>query len=280
MSQPENPGQGGRRVVITGASRGIGEAIAHELAGRSSWICLVGRDRKALEAVRASLASVTMVDCSVIAGDLLDAGTRDQIVSAASARGGLDLLVNNAGISDFADFSEQDPALLEKLVRVNLVSPMLLSQALLPELSKSPGSLIVNVGSTFAYIGYPGYSVYCASKFGLRGFTEALARELSDSAIGVRLFSPRATATEINTAAVKELNRDLGVREDSPRDVARQFARFLSTTQAEYRVGWPEKLFSRINQLLPSVVGGALKKQLPRIRHAWRANNVMKEKYS
>lgn len=280
MRLPENPGACGRRVVITGASRGIGEAIAHELAAGSSWICLVGRDRKALEAVRASLASRAAVDCSVISGDLLDPDTRVQIVLAASARGGLDLLVNNAGISDFADFSEQDPVLLDRLVQVNLLSPMLLSQALLPELSKSPGSLIVNMGSTFAYIGYPGYSVYCATKFGLRGFTEALARELSDTGIGVRLFSPRATATEINTAAVRALNRDLGVREDSPEEVARQFGRFLSTTRTEYRVGWPEKLFSRINQLLPSVVGDALQKQLPRIRRAWRDNNVIKEKCS
>lgn len=277
MVSPEQPGRRGLRVVITGASRGIGAEIARRLAGRSSWIVLVGRDREALEAVRSTLGPT---QCNLIAGDLLDPLTLGEIVAAASGRGGLDLLVNNAGISDFSGFSDQDPAVIGRLVQINLVSPMLLARALLPELSKSESAQIVNIGSTLAYIGHPGYAAYCAAKFGLRGFSEALAREFSGSNISVRLFSPRATATGINTAAVRAMNRELRVSEDQPSDVAEQFVKFLERGDAEYCVGWPEKLFARLNQYMPRLVGAALEKKLPVMRNAWQLDDTVKEKLS
>ncbi|MFN9491034.1 MAG: SDR family oxidoreductase [Betaproteobacteria bacterium] len=277
MVSPEQGGLHGLRAVITGASRGIGAEIARRLAHRSSWIGLVGRDREALEAVRSTLGTT---HCCLISGDLLDPGTQGQILAAASAQGGLDLLVNNAGVSDFSGFSDQDPAVIGRLVQINLVSPMLLARALLPELLKSESAQIVNIGSTLAYIGHPGYAAYCAAKFGLRGFSEALAREFSGSNIRVRLFSPRATATGINTAAVRAMNRELGVSEDQPSDVAEQFVKFLERGDAEYCVGWPEKLFARLNQCMPGLVGGALEKKLPRMRNAWQLEDTVKEKLS
>ncbi len=275
MAAYERQGPRGLRVVITGASRGIGAAIAHRLAARASWICLVGRDRGALEAVRSGLGAV---DSCLVAGDLLDASTSEEIVAAVARHGGLDLLVNNAGVSGFSGFPDQDPAAIGRLIQVNLVAPMLLARTLIPELSKSAKAQIVNIGSTFAYIGHPGFAAYCAAKFGLRGFSEALARELSDTEIRVRLFSPRATATGINSAAVRAMNRDLRVREDQPDEVAAQFMGFLERGGDEYCVGWPEKFFARLNQWMPALVGGALKKQLPRMRSAWQSEPMSKEK--
>lgn len=275
MAMHEHRANRGLRVVITGASRGIGAAIARQLAARASWVCLAGRDREALESVRSALGAV---DCCVVAGDLTDERIHARIAAAASLRGGLDLLVNNAGISGFSGFAQQDPSAIRRLVEVNLVSPMLLARGLLPELAKSAEAQIINIGSTFAYIGHPGFAAYCAAKSGLRGFTEALGRELSDTTIRVRLFSPRATATGINSAAVRAMNRDLRVREDQPADVARQFMRFLAGRGEEYCVGWPEKMFARLNQWLPAVVGGALKKHLPRVRSAWQSETTSKEK--
>jgi short-subunit dehydrogenase len=268
MNATESQSARSLRVMITGASRGIGAAIAQELAPRAAWVCLVGRDHRALEAVRAGLGAVR---CAVISGDLREAATVQSIEAAVDAEGGLDLLVNNAGISDFGAFVDQDPAMVARLVEVNLISPMLLAHRLLPALRRGRDAQIVNIGSSFAYIGYPGFTAYCATKFGLRGFSEALARELWGTGIRVRLFSPRATSTGINSEAVQALNRDLGVSEDSTQDVARQFAAFLQGNSDEYRVGWPEKLFTRLNQCLPSVVGGALRKQMPRMREAWKA---------
>lgn len=268
MNAAEPMAPRGLHVLITGASRGIGAAIARELAPRAAWIGLVGRDRSALEAVRASLGAVP---CAVISGDLREAATGERIEAAVVAAGGLDLLVNNAGLSDFGAFAEQDPATIARLVEVNLVSPMLLAHRLLPAMRRGNQAQIVNIGSSFAYIGYPGFSAYCATKFGLRGFSEALARELWGTGVRVRLFSPRATSTGINSEAVRTLNRDLGVREDSTLEVARQFAAFLEGSCDEYRVGWPEKLFTWINQCLPSVVAAALRKQMPRMRAAWQA---------
>lgn len=263
------------RLVITGASRGIGKAIAQALAPHARWMCLVGRDRQALERLAGSLGSVQV---SLVVGDILQAQVQEEIARHARAQGGLDVLVNNAGQSTFCAFEQHDPQAMEQLLRVNLMAPMALTYRLMPLLQASPTPQVINVGSTFAYIGYPGYAAYCASKFGLRGFTEALRRELTDSRVRVRLFSPRATATDINSDAVREMNRDLGVNEDTPQEVARAFVAFVFSKQTEERMGRPEAFFSRINQLFPRLVDASLRKQLPRIRRAWSATlNPLKE---
>ncbi len=182
--------------------------------------------------------------------------------------GGLNLLVNNAGVNDFHSYDSQSAAAIERMVIVNLLAPMLLTRALLPVMAKEPAAQIVHVGSTFGYIGYPGYAAYCATKFGLRGFNEALDRELSGTPVRSRLFSPRATRTDINAPVVQELNRQLGTTEDDPAEVARQFVAFLERNDTEFRVGFPEKFFALLNQILPGAVSRGMRKQLPRIRQA------------
>jgi short-subunit dehydrogenase len=138
---------------------------------------------------------------------------------------------------------------------------------LLPLLQKEQGARILNMGSTFGSIGYPGYSAYCASKFGLRGFTEALRRELSDSDIRVLYFAPRATATKLNSENVIALNKELGNAMDLPDIVAAQVEKmFISGGPHQVFWGWPEKLFARINQCIPMLVDNALQKQLPAIK--------------
>jgi short-subunit dehydrogenase len=253
------------RVLLTGASRGIGKAMALALSGKAERLFLLGRDLQALRNV-ASLISGTEV--IVLAGDLAEASFRSDVQQAVSVAGGIDVLINNAGISDFSAFEHQDVSAIETLVQVNLLAPMQLSRQLLPLMLREPEAQIINIGSTFSYIGFPGFASYAATKFGLRGFTEALGRELADTSVRVRLFSPRATKTEINTPAVTRMNAQLGTTEDDPADVAQQFLAFLSTRQTEYRVGFPEKLFAKINQTLPGLVSQSLRKQLPVIRQA------------
>ena len=253
------------RIVLTGASRGIGAAIARELAHHARWICLVGRDATALQRVQASLGSVQSV---LVVGDIAQSSVQAEVVAAVGDHD-LDILINNAGVSEFGNAEGMERASLERLMEINLITPIALTQQLLPALRRSGASQIVNVGSTFAYIGYPGFAAYCASKFGLRGFTEALDRELADSSVRVRLFSPRATATDINSPAVRQMNQELGTNEDTPEQVASEFIRFLRGTQREGRVGRPEKIFTRLNQWAPAVVDRALKGQLARIKKAF-----------
>jgi short-subunit dehydrogenase len=121
------------------------------------------------------------------------------------------------------------------------------------------------MGSVFGAIGYPGYAVYSATKFGLRGFTEALRRELAASNVSVHYLAPRATRTRINSSAVERMNTELGVAMDDPERVAQAVCRLLVKQQAAAVIGWPEKLFVRINALLPRAVDGAIRKQLPTI---------------
>lgn len=253
------------RILLTGASRGIGKAMAVALSEKAERIFLLGRDQKALNAVAAMIKGTEVI---TLAGDLTDTEFLAEIEKKVAAAGGINVLINNAGISDFASFEHQDKDTIEQLLQVNLLTPMRLSQQLLPLMLRESEAQIINIGSAFAYIAFPGFAAYSATKFGLRGFTEALGRELADTSVGVRLFSPRATKTDINSPSVTWMNQQLGTTEDDVEAVARQFVNFLSQHQTEYRVGFPEKLFAKINQIFPGIVSRALRKQLPVMRRA------------
>jgi short-subunit dehydrogenase len=201
-----------------------------------------------------------------VCGDITDTRFLDSLVQTVRAQGGINTLVNNAGVSAFGGFGAMSVDEIQGMVQANLVGPMLLTRALLPTLQETAHAQVINIGSALGYIGYPGYVGYCASKFGLRGFTEALSRELADTGVRVRLFSPRATQTTMNSSAVRAMNKALGSAEDSPEDVATAFLQFFDRQASEGRVGQPEAFFSRLNQLLPQLVAGSLRRQLPRIR--------------
>jgi short-subunit dehydrogenase len=151
------------------------------------------------------------------------------------------------------------------MVELNVLAPMLLCQALLPALQKSSGT-IVNVGSGFGSIGFAGYCGYSASKFALRGFSESLRRELSDTGIEVLYLAPRAVDTAMNGQEVVSMNAELGNKVDSPQYVAQQLLLQLQSGQARRYLGWPERFFVKLNSVFPALVDSALAKQLPVIR--------------
>jgi short-subunit dehydrogenase len=130
----------------------------------------------------------------------------------------------------------------------------------------------MNVGSVFGSLAYPGFAAYSATKFALRGFTESLRRELADTQVRIHYLAPRATRTGMNASAVERMNAELGVAMDPPELVAAAACDMLADGRLEAVLGWPEKLFVRINALLPRVVDGSLRRQLPVIRrHAQAA---------
>ncbi|WP_306391870.1 SDR family oxidoreductase [Telluria beijingensis] len=247
------------RLVLTGAAGGIGAAFAQALAPHCVSMVLVGRDAAALEALRARLGCGLV---RVVAGDLAQEATLAAVGDAAGALGGVDLLINNAGVNAFHDFQTQDAASLRSMLDINLLAPMLLTQRLLPQLRAAPRAQVVNVGSLFGYLGYPGFAGYCASKAGLRAFTQALRRELADTGIAARHFIPRATRTPINAGAVDALNAEMGVPVDQPQDVARQLLAFLDGAAWERKAGLREALLVLVNQLLPALPDRAIRGQL------------------
>lgn len=250
-------------IVLTGASGGIGEAISKKLADAGGSIIAVGRDKAKLNALISSLPG----QHSYVVADLITTEGIQAIVDEVNNRGGVDVLINNAGITQFGLLEHQSSDVISAQLNANLLAPILLTQALLPALKKSDSPAIVNMGSTFGSIGYSGFSAYCASKFGLRGFTEALRRELADTAIRLFYLAPRATRTPINNAQVVAMNQELGNKMDEPEVVASHLMKLLQSSNILIRyIGWPEKLFVLINSVLPQVVDKALFKQLPVIR--------------
>lgn len=247
------------RAVLTGASGGIGRAMAIALAPHCDALLLVGRDpaRLAATAVAAGPAARSLV------ADLSTPSGREAVAQNASH---INLVINNAGATEFAWLADQSDASLARIVETNVLAPMQLVRRLLPLLEREPQAWIVNVGSIFGYLGYPGHAAYSASKFALRGFSEALRRELADGPVRVLYFAPRATRTAMNSAALCALNAELGVAMDDPAAVAQALVRLLQNPVRERLLGMPEKLFARLNQLLPGLVDRALRRQLSTIR--------------
>lgn len=253
-----------KKILITGAAGGLGSALARELASAGASLILVGRRAEPLNSLCQSLPS--RIQHLTVCGDIASEAGRAAIFDVVS-KSGLDVLVNNAAVNRFALLGQQSEKEIEEQLVTNLVAPVTLTRQLLPILQAAPEAVIMNVGSGYGSIGYPGYTSYCASKFGLKGFSEALRRELSDSHIKVVHIAPRATLTKLNSASANALNRHLGNAVDRPEDVARIAAKHLARGRGDKLIGWPERLFVRLNALLPSIVDAAIYKQLPLIRH-------------
>jgi len=249
----------GAGVLLTGASRGIGRELALRLAGRGARLVLVGRDPDAVAAVcREAFALGGRAES--IAFDLAAPSGHEALVERARLLlGRIDLLINNAGVSAFEAFERQRPEAIARIAATNLVAPMLLARAALPHLV--PGARIVNVGSMFGSIGFPHCAAYSATKFGLRGFSEALRREVAARGIGVTYVAPRAARTEANSTALYRFAERTGMAMDAPAAVAEGIVAAIERDEAERFFGGPEPFFARLNALLPRLVDRALGRQ-------------------
>lgn len=254
-----------KRILITGASGGIGRELVVALLNEGAYVLLTGRDHAALASVAA--LHVESARSAVFAADITSASDRARLCEFASRwRGGIDMLINNAAVNDFGFLGTQSAESLEAGIATNLTAPIDLCRRLIPRLELSDEAQIVNIGSVLGSIGFAGNSVYSATKFGLRGFSEALRRELADTNVRVHHFAPRATRTEFNSDQVNDLNRALGNASDDPAEVARRIVRALRDGETEFVLGWPEKFFARLNALLPRLVDMALLQRLATIR--------------
>ncbi len=249
------------RVVITGAAGGIGSALATGLAARGARLLMLGRDAEPLNALSERL-TVAGGWAQAISVDLLDPSARDDAIARAEERlGGIDLLINCAGVQRFRAFVDLDPAMLERIIQLNLVVPMRLAQAVLPQMLARGSGRIVNIGSTFGSIGFACFAAYSASKYGLRGFSEALRRELDGSGVGVCYVAPRAVKTRLNSDAVYRMAEATKMRMDEPAWVAARIIRAIERDVKEVHLGFPERLFARLNGILPRLVDQGLRKQ-------------------
>ncbi|QFT83499.1 D-beta-hydroxybutyrate dehydrogenase [Halomonas sp. THAF12] len=251
----------GQRVLITGASGGIGQALVDELAAAGARLLVTGRDAEALE----RLCRLHPGQITAQPADLTRAEDRARLVAVAE-RLECTMLINAAGANRAELFKDSDDEAIERLVAINLTATLQLTRAMLPPLCRAEQGLVVNLGSAFGHIGYPSQATYCATKFALYGFTQALRRELADSPIAVHYIAPRATRTAMNAPAMEEMNRALGNAMDDPETVAVQIRRAIERGRKETRLGRAEPVFARLNALWPGLIDRALRRQLPTIR--------------
>lgn len=253
-------------AVITGATGGIGRAITVRLL-REGWsVLLVARNSQRLTQWRQQwMTELQIRDDNRIgwlALDLQQPSSMAELQTFLCARqSSLDLVVQAAGCQHFSWLNQQTDEQLEQQLQLNLLAPLRLARMVLPLLGQN--GTLVNIGSSFGEIGFPGFVPYCASKAGLAMATEALAREVGPQGPRICLLAPRATDTELNSDAVCQMNRALGNRTDTPQQVAEELMLLLTGRQTRRFIGWPEKLFVRLNRLLPSLVSRALARQWP-----------------
>jgi short-subunit dehydrogenase len=138
---------------------------------------------------------------------------------------------------------------------------MLIAHQVLPTMLEQKCGHIVNIGSTFGSIAFACFAAYSASKFGLRGFSEALRRELDGSGIKVTYIAPRAVKTKMNTSAVYRMADELNMQMDDPEWVAQCIVANIEKERKDVYLGFPESIFVRLNALLPRLVDSALRKQ-------------------
>jgi short-subunit dehydrogenase len=249
------------RVVVTGAGGGIGQALARALAERGAQLGLVDLRQEPLDALADELSRQS-VEAIAIPADLAQKQDRQQVVRRMQETfGGIDVLINNAGVMDFSEFADEDPELIERTVKVNVLAPMQLTRAVLPDMLARQEGRIVNIGSIFGSIGFACFASYSASKFALRGFSEALRREVAGSGVGITYVAPRAVKTALNSSAVYRMAAKVKMNMDEPASVARRIVRAIEKRKEDVYLGFPESLFVRVNAILPRVVNGALRKQ-------------------
>ena len=174
----------GKKVLLTGATGGLGRAMAASLAFSGAKLILSGRDRDALEGLASELAGDGH---SVIPADLGHAGAAIELATSA---GPVDCLVANAALPSTGRLTELTDEQVSRMLRINLESPILLSQALLPGMLERGSGKLVMIGSLAGKTSSPRSSIYNATKFGLRGFALALKADLAETGVDITLVAP------------------------------------------------------------------------------------------
>jgi short-subunit dehydrogenase len=254
----------GGTAIVTGAASGIGEALAEQLAARGSGLVLLDRDADRLAAVadriRAAHPALAVGTTVVDLAD--DAATQRVAAELAAAHPDVTLLVNNAGVALGGRFDQVTAEEFDWLLAINFRAVVTLTRAFLPALKAHPGSHLVNVSSIFGIFAPPGQAAYAASKFAVRGFSEALRHELAENGVGVTVVHPGGIKTRI----AETVRVGAGVSVEEYEQGREQFAKLLTMPPAtaaaqivaaiEKRrprllIGWSAKVPDALVRVLP-----------------------------
>ena len=218
----------GKVAIVTGASRGIGHALAVELANSGSKLLLTALEEDELSSLLDELRSRFSVAVEGMACDLSDLESRKHLINwILNSKESPDILINNAGLGYFGRFEDSDWKRIEKTVALNISALLQLTHELIPILRKRPSAKIVNISSGMARLPYPGLAVYGATKGFASSFSESLASELSGTSISVLCFHPGFAMTSFITSAEMDMQTVPRILIHSPKDIAIQIVRAI-----------------------------------------------------
>ncbi len=250
-----------KRILLTGATGGVGELVALKLAQKGANLVLVGRNQQKLNALQSSIQQAGG-QALTIQADLSQPNIASQIANQATQYlGQIDLLINNAGVLDFIELQDQTDARIAEMIQTNVTALIQLTRAVLPSFQSKNQGHFVFVGSIFGSLGFPHFTTYCATKFAVHGFSQALRRELVNTKIGVTYIAPRGIETPMNDANTVAMWAKTGNAMDSAEKVATIIIQALEKEKQEVFIGQPQSFFAWLNGVLPQAVNIGLKKQ-------------------
>jgi short-subunit dehydrogenase len=259
-------------VVITGASKGIGAELARQLAAKGARLVLAARGDKEIEAVAEQCRALGATVISVRADVAVERDCQAVMLGAALAFGGIDVLVNNAGMTMWARFEDiQDLAILERIMKVNYMGSVYCTRHALPYLHASRG-LLVGVSSLAGRTGVPTRTGYSAAKHAMAGFFDSLRIELADSGVAVTMIYPGFVATGIRENATGPDGLPIMVspvkesRVMSVEDCARRMVRAIERREREVVMTARGKIGLWLRLLAPSLVDRIARRAIERGR--------------
>jgi short-subunit dehydrogenase len=236
-----------KRVVFTGGTGGLGRHVVDSLVREGAEVVVISRRRPTVVRHRVRYASADLSDPSGVAEAV-----------AIAKREEPDLLINMAGTQYFGPAELQSLNDLQHSYMINLIAPVALCQACLPFMRRRNSGHFVNVGSIIGSIAMANFASYASAKAGLRAFSEALRREVAGTSVAVTYVAPRAVRTAVLSPKIKKYAGLTGMNIDAPEDVAREIMAAVGARKKEVFIGFPERLFVRLNAVLPGVVDAAV----------------------
>ena len=255
----------GKRVWVTGASSGIGEALVRHLGDAGIRTVASARRLDRLQTLSAQYESVS--------AHALDLAQRESLPNAVAAvwdqLDGVDVLINNAGISQRATFLESDPEALYRVIDIDLLSTMRLTQLVAARMARAGTGHLVAISSVVARIPSPLRTAYAAAKQGLHGLYDALRGELEPQGIAISIAVPGAVRTEISTHAVTATGAEHGLMDanqasgDTPERCAERILKGIAQRKREFLVSMTPKLWAGV--ILRKVAPGILWRSLSKV---------------
>ncbi len=257
----------GKRAIVTGASSGIGRATAEALAGAGAKVALAARNAAALEELATALRAAG-AEALAVPTDVCRADDRARLVAAAVERfGGIDLLVNVAGIGSWGHFATSTPQVLRQVMEVNFFAPVELTRLAMPHLMNGDQPAVVNVTSMCGRKGMPAWSEYSASKFALVGISEAWRGEFARFGVDVITIVPGLTNSGfprhwLRSEGRAKLNFAQGM---SPAEVAQGIVAAIGKNKREVVLGWEARRLLWFNRFFPRLTNRLIARQVRKL---------------